>query len=231
MNHENPAIARRGRNRLVLVALTIWLLSLTVAVGLLAHFMAMPSSPSQPKNPGAQFAGPVFPPHLRAAPFSLSDQDGRRARLAQYRGHVVVLTFIYSHCRDTCPLMTTEVRGALDQLPNHGDNVPVLGISVDPFHDTRASARAFLAREHMTGRMRYLLGRLGQLRPIWKRYAVQPEFDRFGREYSHGHSAFVMLIDRRGFLRVGFPAGQLVPEDLAHDVKLLLGQRGQGQRS
>jgi len=34
-----------------------------------------------------------------------------------------------------------------------------------------------------------------------------------------------MLIDRRGFLRVGFPANQLVPEDLVHDLKLLLDKR------
>jgi protein SCO1 len=225
MNQANPTLAQRRRNQLAVILLTIGLLALTLAVALLRYFTGATGGASQPSNQAAQFAGPVFPAHLRAAGFSLTDANGQRATLSQYRGQVVVLTFIYSHCRDTCPLMTTEIRGALDQLPDQGRNAPVLAISVDPFHDTPASARAFLAREHMTGRMRYLLGRPGQLRPIWKRYAIQPEFDQSGRQFSEGHSAYVMLIDRRGFLRVGFPAGQLVPEDLAHDLKLLLDRR------
>jgi protein SCO1 len=222
MTEPEPVHVQPRRRQLALIAVATGLLAVILAVILLVRSAGTSDGPSRPSNPTSQFAGPVFPAGLRAAPFALTDQDGRRATLSQYRGRVVVLTFIYSHCRDTCPLMVTEVRGALDQLPDQGRNIPVLGISVDPFHDTRASARAFLAREQMTGRIRYLVGRLGQLRPIWRRYAIQPEFDRFGREYSEGHSAFVMLVDRRGFLRVGFPAGNLVPEDLAHDLRLLL---------
>jgi protein SCO1/2 len=207
---------------MTLIAVSIGFLAVVVVVGLLGRSTATTGGASQTSNPGSQFAGPVFPAHFRGAFFSLSDQDGKRVTLTDYRGQVVVLSFMHSHCKDTCPVMATEIRGALDQLPDHGRNVPVLAISVDPFHDTRASARAFIAREHMTGRMRFLLGPYRQLRPIWKRYAIQPEVDQSGREYSHGHSAYVMLIDRSGVLRVGFPAGALVPEDLAHDLKLLL---------
>jgi protein SCO1/2 len=224
MSQNDPTTAQRRRNQIVLLAVSISLL--VVVVGLLGRSAATTGRVGQISNPGSQFAGPVFPAHFRAAFFSLSDQDGKRVTLTEYRGQVVVLSFMHSHCKDTCPVMATEIRGALDQLPDHGRNVPVLAISVDPFHDTRASARAFIAREHMTGRMRFLLGPYRQLRPIWKAYAIQPEVDQSGREYSHGHSAYVMLIDRHGVLRVGFPAGQLVPEDLAHDLKLLLARSG-----
>lgn len=178
-----------------------------------------------PSGATSKFAGPVFPAGLRAAQFSLQDQDGKPATLAQYRGRVIVLSFMYSRCRDTCPVMATEIRGALDALPQAGRGIPVLAITVDPVHDTPASARAFIARERMTGRMRFLLGSYGQLQPIYKRYSIQPEFDRAGREYSHGHSSFVMLIDRHGLLRVGFPAGDLVPEDLTHDLNVLIAPR------
>ncbi len=77
----------------------------------------------------------------------------------------------------------------------------------------------------MLGRMRFLVGAFRKLKPIYKRYGIQPEFSSSGQEYSHGHSSFVILIDRRGYERVGFPAGQLVPEDLAHDIKVLLRSR------
>jgi protein SCO1/2 len=222
MSKEDPPIAQRRRNQIVLLAASVGLLALIAAVGLLGRSIATTGGARQASNPATQFAGPVFPAHLRAAFFSLRDQDGKRVTLSQYRGRVVVLSFMHSHCRDTCPVMATEIRGALDLLPGNGRAVPVLAISVDPVHDTRASARAFLAREHMTGRMRFLLGTYRRLRRIWKGYAIQPEVDPSGREHSHGHSAYVMLIDRRGLLRVGFPAGALVPEDLTHDLKLLL---------
>ncbi len=145
--------------------------------------------------------------------------------LSKYRGRVVVLSFMYSHCRDTCPLMAKEIRGALAELPNDGRGVVVLAISVDPAHDTAASARRFLGREQLTGRMRFLLGSRRQLARLWKRYAIQPEFGASGHRFAYGHTSYVMLIDRAGYLRVGYPAGTLVPEDLAHDLRLLLDGR------
>ncbi len=206
-------------------ALTVGVLAAALLVGWSAHLIITNTAASHPREPAPQFAGPVFASHFRAPGFSLSDQHGRPATLSQYQGLVIVLTFMYSHSRDTGPLMATEIRGALDELPDGGRGVPVLAISVDPAHDTRASARAFLAREQMTDRMQFLLGSRRELEPIWKRYGIQPEFDPSGRRYSSGYSAYVMLIDRRGFLRVGIPIEQLVPEDLAHDLRLLLDER------
>lgn len=223
MTNGTPAARRRQRLTLVGLALSTAIIALPLA--LLTQSTTTTTAPSSAIRPGSEFAGPTFPAGLRAAPFSLKDQNGKTASLTQYRGRVIVLSFMYSHCRDTCPLMATEIRGALDTLPDNGHNVPVLAITVDPIHDSAASAHAFITREQMTGRMRFLLGSYRELGPIYKRYAIQPEFNATGREYSHGHSSFVILIDRRGFQRVGFPAGQLVPEDLAHDIKVLLQSR------
>jgi protein SCO1/2 len=54
---------------------------------------------------------------------------------------------------------------------------------------------------------------------VWRGYAIQ------GGSAPYGHSAFVLLIDKRGFERVGFAADQLTPEDLAHDIRLLEAER------
>ncbi len=80
-----------------------------------------------------------------AANFSLRDQDGHLVSLAQYRGHVVVLTFIHSLCKDACPFMVEQIKGALNTLPGQGSGVPAIGVSVDPAEDTPANRRAFLA--------------------------------------------------------------------------------------
>jgi protein SCO1/2 len=158
------------------------------------------------------FAGslrPAIPPQ----DFTLRDQDGRRVALSDFRGQVVVLTFMYSTCQDTCPVTATQIRGALDDL---GHDVPALAVSVDPAHDTPASARRFLIRRSLTrDRMRFLLGTRAQLAPVWTAYGIQPQGNGFE------HSAYVLLIDRRGRQRVSFPVDQLTPEGLTHDIRKL----------
>lgn len=158
------------------------------------------------------FAG-ALRPEIPPQNFSLRDQDGKRVSLRSYRGKVVVLTFMYTTCRDTCPLTATQIRGALDDLKSPP---PALAVSVDPVNDTPERAREFLFRRGLSqDRMRFLLGSRAQLQPIWKAYGIQPQGRRFE------HSAYVLLIDRHGRQRIGFPVQQLTPEGLAHDIRRL----------
>jgi protein SCO1/2 len=163
----------------------------------------------------SQFDGPTMPPGLRAADFSLSDQSGRRVTLSRYHGKVVVLTFIHSLCHDACPLMVEQIKGALNDLPDSGQSVPAIGISVAPSEDTRANRRRFLAKHQVMARLAFLSGPRAALRRVWRAYAMQPVVPKID------HSTFVLLIDKRGIERVGFPADQLTPEGLAHDIRVL----------
>jgi protein SCO1 len=163
-----------------------------------------------------EFAGALRPPGVPPKDFVLRDQDGKPASLAAYRGRVVVLTFMYSTCKDTCPLQADQIRGALDDLG--GDAPPALTVSVDPANDTPDRAKSFLLKHALTGRMRFLLGSRAQLAPVWKAYGIQPQGAAFD------HSVYVLLIDERGRQRIGFPLNQLTPEGLAHDIRLLRAQ-------
>src|SRR5256714_10921826 len=62
--------------------------------------------------PAARFAGAALPPGVRAPDFALRDQDGRLVTSTSLRGRPVVVTFLYSHCRDTCPITGQQVKGA-----------------------------------------------------------------------------------------------------------------------
>jgi protein SCO1/2 len=163
------------------------------------------------------FAGALSPPDIPPKDFALRDEDGKEVSLRQYRGQVVVLTFMYSTCQDTCPVTATTIRGALDDL---GHGVPTLAVSVDPAHDTPDSAEAFLLKRGLSsGRMHFLLGSRAQLQPVWKAYGIQPQ----GKGFEH--TARVLLLDKRGRQRVAFPVEQLVDRDLAHDIRKLEGER------
>jgi protein SCO1/2 len=196
-------------------ALMLVLVLLLAAIGVVL-LTASPQTPApRAQDSTSPFDGPVFASGLRAANFSLTDQYGHRVTLSRYRGHVVILTFIHSLCHDTCPFMVEQIKGALNDLPDSGRGIPTIGISVDPSEDTVANRKKFLAKHEMTGRLAFLNGSLGELKRVWHAYAIQPVTPKID------HSTFVLLIDKRGIERVGYPADQLTPEDLAHDVRVL----------
>ena len=163
------------------------------------------------------FAGALSPPDIPVRDFRLRDQDGKPASVHEYRGKVVVLTFMYSTCQDTCPVTAQTIRGALDQV---GHDVPVLAVSVDPTHDTPDTAERFLVKQSMSaGRMRFLLGTRAQLGPVWKAYGIQPQ----GKGFEH--TAYVAVLDKTGRQRVGFPVDHLTDSYLAHDIRKLESER------
>jgi protein SCO1/2 len=168
--------------------------------------------PGEPALGSSGFAG-ALRPQIPPQDFTLRDEDGRRVSLSDSRGRVTILTFMYSTCRDTCPVTATQIRLALDDL---GHDVPTLAVSVDPRGDTPDSAQAFLVKRGLSGgRMRFLLGTRAQLEPVWKAYGIAPQTKAFP------HSAYVLLIDRHGRQRVSFPVEHLTPEGLVHDVRRL----------
>jgi protein SCO1/2 len=157
----------------------------------------------------AGWQGAQRPPGTRLPDFTLHDQDGKPVSAASLRGDPVVVAFIYSTCRDVCPAQVQSIRGALDDL---GHDVPVIGVSVDPVNDTPESAKQFLLKQAMTGRMDFLLGSRAQLEPVWKAFGIAPQTK--GRD----HSSYTVIVDAQGRQRIGFPASELTPRGLASDL-------------
>ena len=202
-------------------------LGLLVAIGATAAVLAAlavahlsnDSSPTAVSDaPGSPFHGATMPPGVHAPNFRLTDEHGRVVTMSQYRGRPVIVTYLYTHCKDTCPVTAQMIRGALDDLGRAA--VPALAVSVDPFRDTEASARTFLAKQSVSGRIRFVLGTRRRLLPVWHGFAVQPELPH------SEHQALITLVDKRGFQRVADPVDQTNPEQLAHDVRVLQRERG-----
>ena len=158
------------------------------------------------------FAGSVLPDGVRAPAFSLENQDGERISMRDFRGGPVAVTFIYTHCEESCPPQAQQIKGALDQL---GHDIPALAIAVDPERDTPESAQRFLTEQRMTGRMDFVLGSRDELKPLWKGYAIQPQTAKVE------HQARITLVDAEGFQRVGYPLDVATPGRIAHDIRLL----------
>ncbi len=72
--------------------------------------------------------------------FSFTNQDGKPISLRQYRGKVLLLTFIYTRCPfpDFCPRMSSNFAEIYKQITTNPGlaGVQLLSISFDPEHDT-----------------------------------------------------------------------------------------------
>ena len=195
-------------NPRVLIALV-----LAGALALGAAVLLAGRGDTRPTSEALRFEGATLPEGLRAPELGAArTQDGKRLTMRSLRGRPVIVTFLYTTCEDTCPAQAQQIKGALNEL---GERVPALAIAVDPPRDDPRRARAFLAKQRMTGRMDFILGSRPQLRRLWKGYFVQPQRDDLE------HTARLVLVDPKGIQRVSFPLDQLTPERLAHDVRLL----------
>jgi protein SCO1/2 len=207
---------------LALVAVVLALLAVIVVLLL----PGMPKSPNGVSSQSAtssklQLSGAPFPGNITAPSLTLTDQYGYRVSLGEYRGRVVVLTFLYSTCGGTCVVIGQQIRGALDELEEEHVRLPaVLIVSADPAADTPANVRRFLTEVSLTGRVQYLTGTPAELRRVWRAYAIKPA--------SAGRTLFdeyapVLLIDRAGHKRELFESEELTPEGISHDVVRLDG--------
>ncbi len=194
--------------RALVALLCLGILALAAAGATAALSSGAPAGSAPPA-----FDGALMPPNVWAPNFSLRDQYGRRFTMSQYRGRPVVVTFLYTHCKESCPAEAQQIKGAFDDI---GHDLPAVAISVDPSQDSPASARAFLAEQGMSGRLRFALGTRSQLAPLWRGYAITPELPGQSE-----HMALIVLVDREGRQRVAYPQTETTPERLAHDLTLL----------
>ena len=172
------------------------------------------------KGARSSFEG-ALRPNTPPRDFALPDQDGDVVSLRSLRGRVVVLAPMYTTCQDSCPLVAQQIRDVIGDLPGgEREQVKALALSVDPANDSADSARSFLLEQRVRGFMDFLVGSRDELRPVWRAYGFSPQTE------SVEHNSWVVLIDRQGRQRVGFPIDFLTPEALGHDLRELLRERG-----
>lgn len=87
-------------------------------------------------------------PGDRVPDFALVDQNGRRIHLDSFRGHVLLVTFIYTRCpfANYCPLVShdfAEIYAQTKKDPKLARSVRLLTVSFDPQHDTPAVLRRY----------------------------------------------------------------------------------------
>ena len=209
-----PTAAGRGIRPWLLVALAVVVVAAaTLVVVVRAHQAAAP------KLQGADLGGTPAPA------FSLRDQTGQTISLQGLRGKPVVVTFLFTHCPDICPLTADKLHKAATMLGKSADNAAWIAISVDPLGDTPTTATQFVAAHQLTGKLHFLLGTSQQLSPIWQSYAilVQSQLDQQQETNTVMHSFGVFILDKAGKERI-YMDESFDPAAVAADLRILLAE-------
>jgi protein SCO1 len=181
------------------------------------------SSSSDPaKKPN--YAGGIATPQVAAPPLKLKDSLGQPVNIDNYRGKAVLVTFIYTHCPDVCPLIVGHLHTALEKLGADANKFQIIAVSVDPRGDTPKTVKKFLAAHQMTGKMDYLIGSRPTLEKVWKAWHIAAASKATkNNPDAVEHSALVYGINGSGKITTIYPAN-FSPQMIVHDVPLLASQ-------
>jgi len=115
----------------------------------------------------------LAPPVLFAAPSyqNLTDQIGHKVSSAQFRGKVLVVTFLFPYCNTFCPIIAAHLVGFEHMLESSGldKQVQVVAFNVDPAGTGPQQMRGFLKEYGWNPRdthWQYLTGTPQQIRSI-----------------------------------------------------------------
>jgi protein SCO1 len=168
-----------------------------------------------------------FQPIDEEAPdFFLEDAEGRQVGLADLRGKVVVLHFIYTSCPDVCPLHAeriAEIQEMVNRTPMR-ELVQFVTITTDPEHDTPAVMREY-GPAHRLDPVNWMFLTSGPDRP---EDTTRKLAERFGHKFSKVdggyqiHGVVTQIIGREGRWRANFHGLNFKPTNLVVYVNALV---------
>src|SRR5437879_12885202 len=104
------------------------------AANLLALMLLASLLPIGPRDVAASAPQQSSLPKIGPAPdFALTSQDGTEVALADLRGKVAAVTFIFTRCTATCPVLTPMMSLVQERLGgDFGSKIAFASITVDP---------------------------------------------------------------------------------------------------
>jgi protein SCO1/2 len=174
---------------------------------------------------GAPPSPSALPAPLRqgvpAPEFRLTDHRGRPLTLEDLRGRPVVMTFVYTDCHATCPLLIERLKALETRVP--AADVAFVAVSLDPERDTPAALAAAATRWELGDRWHLVTGEPAAVQALLRAHrvgwATLPTGER-------AHDNVVTLIDRRGRLAFAYRGLAHPEERQAAELQRLIAERG-----
>jgi protein SCO1 len=153
--------------------------------------------------------------------FALLDQAGTTVKSESLRGQALVVSFVFTTCREACPLITSQLARAQarTRLEKLDTRVRFLSITLDPVTDTPDVLRRYAAAYGVDLRTwHFLTGDPGDVARVIRGFGLNPVA---GERLVHG--SLVLLVDGVGRIAERRTDLELDPERLMISLRKLLG--------
>jgi protein SCO1/2 len=158
-----------------------------------------------------------------ARELSLTDADGQRRTLADFKGKVTLVFFGYTQCPDVCPTTLGELAAVKRDLGKDGERLQGVFVSVDPQRDTPQVLKAYVGAFDpsfvgLRGTEEETQAAARNFKVFYARVPGKTE-----GSYTVDHTAGTYVFDAQGRVRLFVRYGSGA-EALRHDLKLLLAE-------
>ena len=164
--------------------------------------------------------------------FTLTDQDGKKISLKDYRGKATAITFIYSRCPlpEYCILMSKHFSDLANQLNDNAelkDKIRLLSISFDPATDTPAKlkeyGRGYLGKDSKTDFSVWQLatGTDKEIKAVADFFGLRYEVDGSDKT-QFNHSLRTIVVTPDGNVKKAFSGNEWTTEELLKELQSAL---------
>ncbi len=200
------------RKKILIASVTVLSLVLIVWAVILYQIFTIKSK--------ASFYGNSY--DMNAPDFTLTDQNGEKVTLGDFKGKAVFMFFGYTHCPDICPVTLSTLNSVTNELGSDGEKVQVLFVTVDPERDTQAEMKKYVTffNKDFIG----LTGTPEEIKNVLDSYHAFYMKEGTGSEqgYLMGHTSSVYLISPEGRIVLRYPQNKMDPNQIAKDVERIL---------
>jgi len=172
------------------------------------------------QNTKSDYYGMVY--EREAPEFTLTDQDGSKVSLSDFKDKLVLIFFGYTHCPDICPMTMSVMNNVMDQLGDQAEQVQVIFVTIDPQRDTQEKLKSYIPyyNENFIG----LTGTPEEIDKVADDYNIfySKEEVESSSEYLMGHNSSVLLITPDGEILIKYPQNRMDPASIAGDIERIL---------
>jgi protein SCO1/2 len=159
--------------------------------------------------------------------YRLLDTDSTAVNFPRdYNGQMAVISFIFTHCPDVCPIITANMKNIQRELQDTS-GVQFIEISFDPARDTPSVLKDYKNLYQLNDQFTMLTGDTTTVNSLLEKLeiiAVKTEPDSSAKntgDYNMRHSNTIYLMDTYGQIRAEYPASRVPPEHVVEDINYL----------
>jgi len=143
-----------------------------------------------------------------------------------FSDNITVISFIYTHCPDVCPVITANMKNIQSQLQDTS-GVQFVEITFDPERDTPSVLRNYKKNYRLNDQFSVLTGQPAIIDSLMNRLQIVAQKTRIDsvhqdeNEYFMRHSNTIYVMDKYGRIRADFMASRVPPEHVVEIIQKL----------